>query len=167
MGNALSGSADKGVSSMSSLETAKLIVHRPAKITELTNLLETFENLNARVSETTGEDRSGDLGSAGTGAAGQQGAQGISPRDLLIQNIPEPAIIRAKLTQHIHQEARKLERLARAAARSNRPGSAYTLNELYGKIRRLNALIAELVEASLDALKRLFIRVFIDNQPIL
>ncbi len=75
--------------------------------------------------------------------------------------------MRDRLSQHIRQETRKLERLAKAAARSVQPGAAYTLNELYAKIRRLQALIAEILQASIDVLKRLFIRVFIDQQPIL
>ena len=166
MGNSVSGSAEAG-SSVKAMEAGKLIVHRPAKITELTNLLETFENLNARVSETTGEDRSGDLGGAGAATGGQQSTQGVSPRDQAIQKVPGALVMRQRLTQHIEQEARKLERLAKAAARSTRPGAAHTLNELYAKIRRLHAMIAEILEASIEVLKRLFIRVFIDNQPIL
>ena len=167
MGNALSASADK-ISSMKSIETGKLIVRQPGKLQELTNLLETFENLNARVSERTGEDRSGDLGGAGSGAtAGQQGTQRTSARDLAIKNIPVAAIMKEKLTKHIHAEAKNLEKLARRVSRSSAPGSAHKLNELYAKIRRLNSLIQEILEASIEVLKRLFIRVFIDQQPIL
>lgn len=167
MANALSSSADR-LSSAKSIETARLIVRQPGKLQELTNLLETFENLNARVSERTGEDRSGDLGGAGTGAAGgQQGTQGVSARDLAIQNIPAVDIMQKKLAQHIHQEAQKLETLARTVSRSPAPGSAHKLNELYAKIRRLHALIYDILEASIEVLKRLFIRVFIDQQPIL
>ena len=103
MGNALSASADK-LSSSRSIETARLIVRQPGKLQELTNLLETFENLNARVSERTGEDRSGDLGGAGSGAAagGQQGTQGTSARDQAIKNIPGQVVLQKKLTDHIH-----------------------------------------------------------------
>lgn len=168
MGNALSSSADK-LSASKSIETARLIVRQPGKLQELTNLLETFENLNMRVSERTGEDRSGDLGGAGVGAAtgGQQGTQGTTARDLAIKNIPIAAIMQKKLTQHIQQETRRLEKLARTVSRSSAPGSAHKLNELYAKIRRLNALIHDILQASIDVLKRFFVRVFIDQQPIL
>lgn len=169
MGNALSSSADTGMSRTASIETARLTVRQPAKMAELNKLLETFENLNARVSERTAEDASHDLGGAGAtaGATGQQGAQGVSARDLSIRKIPAAAVIQERLTRHIRQETRKLERLARRAAGSSAPGSAHTLNALYAKIRRLNSLISEILSASLDVLRRLFIRVFIDQQPIL
>jgi hypothetical protein len=148
------------------METSRLVVRQPSKLKELTNLLETFENLNARVSERTGEDRSGDMG-GGTGmTSGQQGTQGTSARDQAIKKIPAAAVMQEKLTRHIKQESKKLERLARTVARSSAPGSAHHLNELYARIRHLNALIHDLLEASLEVLKRLFIRVFIDQQSI-
>lgn len=168
MSNALSASADKHPLT-SSIEKGRLVVSQPGKLRELTNLLETFENLSARVSERTGEDSSQDLGGAGAAGAtgGQQGTRGVSPRDQAIQNLPAGAVMQEKLTSHIRQETRKLEKLAARVARSSAPGSAHTLNEFYAKIRRLNALIHDIFEASLDVLKRLFIRVFIDQQPIL
>ncbi len=168
MGNSLSSSADK-LSPMKSVEKGRLIVRQPGKLQELTNLLETFENLNARVSERTGEDRSGDMGGAGAGAAtgGQQGTQGATARDLAMQNIPPAQIMQKKLAQHIQKETQKLEKLARTVSRSSAPGSAHTLNELYSKIRRLNSLIREILESSIEVVKRFFIRVFIDRQPIL
>lgn len=169
MAPALSSSADKEMGLSTSVEKSRLTVSQPSKLKELTNLLETFENLNARVSERTGEDRSGDLGGAGGGAAtgGQQGAQGASARDLAIQKIPVPDVMQKKLTSHIREETRKLEKLAQRVARSSAPGSAHKLNELYARIRRLNSLVYDILEASVEVLKRLFIRVFIDNQPIL
>jgi len=137
---------------------------------ELNMLLETFENLNARVSERTAEDASSDLGGAGMGASGQsaQGTQGISPRDQAIARMPSnPAVLQRKLVDHIRKETKALERLAKSASASGKPGAAFRLNEIYAKIRHLNSLIAEILGASMDVLKRFFIRVFIDNQPIL
>ena len=164
-------SAEKGPSTLLSVESSKFIVRQPAKLKELNNLLETFENLNARVGERVGEDMSGDLGGAGagTGTSGQQGDDtAISPRDAAIMKMPTaPEILRQKLGGHIHTEMRKLEKLARRAARSSKPGAAHSLNEIYAKIRRMNALLHELLNTSIEVLKRLFIRVFIDQQPIL
>ena len=54
----------------------------------------------------------------------------------------------------------------RMIVRSKKPGSAYALSQLYAKIRHLNALLADLLEASYDVLKRLFVKVFIDKQAI-
>lgn len=168
MSNAISSSTDR-FSQTKSIENARLIVRQPGKLQELTNLLETFENLNARVSERTGEDKPGDLGGAGAGSAtgGQKGTQVVSARDIAIQNLPSMEIMQKKLGRHIHHEAQKLEKLALTISRSSAPGSAHRMNELYAKIRRLHALIYDILESSIEVLKRLFIRVFIDQQPIL
>lgn len=165
-----SATAEKGTLALSSLEKPRLIVQQPSKLRELTNLLETFENLNARVSERMGEDISGDMGGAGgaTGS-GQQGDDAVSPREKAIRTMPsEPEVLRTHLNGHIRQEVRKLDRRARKLARNvGHPGGACTLNELYAKIHRLNTLLAELIDATLEVLKRLFVRVFIDRQPVL
>lgn len=167
MGSALSSSADKGMSSITSMETSRLIVRQPGKLQELTNLLETFENLSARVSERSSEDRSGDLGGGAGATGGQQGTQGASTRDQAIKNIPAIAVMQEKLVSHIRQEAKRLEKLTHKVARSSDPGSAHTLNELYAKIRRLHSMVYDILQASMDVVKRFFVRVFIDNQPIL
>ncbi len=162
-------SPEKGPSTIKSVETSKLIVRQPAKLAELGKLLETFDNLSARVSERQGEDVSGDLGGGG-GTGGSKAAQkddGVSPRDLAIERIPPFEIVRKKLEGHIHGEVRKLEKQARRLSRASQPGSAYKLNDIYSRIRRLNALLYQMVEASMEMLKRFFIRVFIDQQPIL
>ena len=72
-----------------------------------------------------------------------------------------------QLEQHIRSEVKKLRKQARTIARIGKPGAAYHLNNLYARIHHLNALLAAILEASYDVLKRLFIRVFIDRQPIL
>ncbi|MFA7681412.1 MAG: hypothetical protein WCX61_00075 [Candidatus Peribacteraceae bacterium] len=152
----------------SSLEMhGTLVVQQPKK---LEGLLETLSLLD-RISERVSEDRSSDLGSAGGGAttgATAQGQQGTSARDQAIAAIPDERIMRAQLAKHIEKEVQLLQKdIRRAARRAARPGAAYKLNELYARIRRLNSLLANLLEASYDVLKRLFIRVFIDNQPVL
>ncbi len=167
----LKSGAESGISSMKSVESNKLIVSQPAKLQELNNILQTFESFNARVSERTGEDRSGDMGGGGgqmTGGSGQGDDTQVSPRDAAIARMPtEAKVLQKELSSHIRKETRKLERLAERVSRSTAPGSAHKLNVIYGKIRRLNSLVSELLESSLDVLKRLFIRVFIDKQPIL
>lgn len=155
---------------MKSVESNKLIVSQPAKLQELNNILQTFESLNTRVSERTGEDRSGDMGSGaqGSGSGQQDDGTQVSPRDAAIARMPtETRVLQKELTSHIRKETKKLERLAERVSHSTAPGSAHKLNVIYSKIRRLNSLISELLEASIDVLKRLFIRVFIDKQPIL
>ena len=161
----MSSSAEKGPS-IKSVEVSKLIVKQPPKMEQLGKLLETLETYSAKISERSGEDASSDLGSAGTGG-GAQGAKQSSPRDEAIRNLPAMEVMQQKLAQHIRKEARKLEKLARSAESQTGPGAAHRLNAIYAKIRRLNLLIYELLEASVEVLKRLFIRVFIDRQTIL
>lgn len=151
-----------------SLEKA---VHQPKKMEstlstlDVKSVLETLDAIDSiaeRVSERTGEDRSGDMGGAGAGKS-----QGPSPRDLAIANLPQPVIMQKQLEKHIRQEIKKLNKEAKHIARMSKPGAAYYLNELYSRIRRLNGLLRDLFEASVDIMKRLYIRVFIDKQPII
>ncbi len=161
-------SPEKGLTTIRSIESSKLVVRQPAKLAELTSLLETFDNLSQRVSETTGEDRSSDMGGGGgTAGAGTGGQTGQTARDIAIGKIPEPVLMRKQLESHIEKEMHTLEREAKAIMGSSVPGSAHKLNEIYARIRRLNALLNQIIEASLDLLRRLYIRVFIDSQPIL
>ena len=139
---------------------------QPPKMKELGQLLETLDSLTQRVSERTGEDTSGDLGGAG-GSTGTGGQRRASPRDAAIALMPSaPAILQAELAKHIEKEIKQLERKVMKAGRVTREGGAFEMNELYARIRKLRSLLREVVEASVDLLKRLFIRVFIDKQPI-
>ncbi|MEK7591485.1 MAG: hypothetical protein AAB489_04755 [Patescibacteria group bacterium] len=147
-------------------EKAKLIVAQPKQIKELGLLLKSIEGLAQRVGESTGEDMSADLGATGAPATAT-GAKRASPRDQSIASLPEPAIMKEQLEKHIEKEVKKLTREAKKIARLARPGAAFSLNELYARIRRLNALLHELIEASVEIIRRLFIRVFVDKQPII
>ena len=72
-----------------------------------------------------------------------------------------------ELGRYIRKEIKTLRKeVRRQAFRASKPGAAHQLNQLYSKIRRLNTLLSELMEASVDVLKRVFIRVFIDKQSI-
>ena len=73
-----------------------------------------------------------------------------------------------KLEQHIKKEVRQLNRETRKLSRrASKKGAAHKLTELYARIRRLNGLLAELLEASIDVVKRLYIRIFVDKQAVL
>lgn len=152
--------------SSASIERGKLVVSQPAKLKELNMLLESLENLDTKVSETTGEDRSRDLGAAGASGTSATGS-GQSARDRAIAHLPAPESMQRRLQSNILQEVSQLQRQAKRASMSSRPGSAFRVNELYARIRRLNTLLSELISASVDVIRRLFIRVFIDKQPIL
>lgn len=142
------------------LQPKKMQPELQAIVAELADLIDV-----GAVGETMQEDKSGDMG--GSGAQGD-GAQTVrSKRAQLIANPPPPAVIQQELRKHITKEIKQLSRKARKMSRVSDPGAAFLLNEVYAKIRRLNSLLAEILEASYDVLKRLFIKVFVDNQPIL
>lgn len=143
-----------------------LTVTQPATISSLLDTL----NLMDQMSERIGEDRSGDMGSGG---AAQQGTSGTgtagtpSPRDQAIAQLPAQQEMQQKLTEKIRTEVRQLRRQIRSIPASGKAGAAFELNTLYARIRMLNRLLSTLWEASFDAIKRLFIRTFIDEQSIL
>ena len=124
--------------------------------------------INELPSEGLGEDRSGDWSGSGGGTqtAATGGAQQTSARDQAIANLPATINMQKQLEAHIRSEVKQLRKQTRQIIRSRKPGSAYALAQLYAKIRHLNALLADLLEASYDVLKRLFVKVFIDKQAI-
>lgn len=157
---------DQHTEMIPTVERPALTVTQPDKIA---NLLDTLNLIDA-MSERMGEDRSGDLGGAGGqmgGAVQARQQKQISPRDQAIANLPAQEVMQGKLVKNIEEEVGKLRHQIRSIPATGKPGSAYKLNKLYARIRRLNGLLAELFDASYEVLRRLFIRVFIDEQPIL
>lgn len=155
---------EKGSHKIESSEAKNLVVAQPDKFQ---GLLDTI-SLMDKVSETMGEDRSGDMGGGGGGqGSGQQGDQGQSARAQAIANLPNDEQMRKELSHYIQKEIKVLRKqIRRKTFRISKPGSAHQLNELYSKMRRLNTLLGELMEASVEVLKRLCIRVFIDKQSL-
>ncbi|PIR53067.1 hypothetical protein COU76_02995 [Candidatus Peregrinibacteria bacterium CG10_big_fil_rev_8_21_14_0_10_49_10] len=141
-----------------------LIVSQPKK---LEGLLETLMLLD-KVSETVGEDRSGDMGSTGGTGRGDDDATHVSLRELAIAHLPSETTMKRRLTVHIDREVKKLQKeVKRATRRIAKPGSAHKVNALYARIRRLNALLADLLEASQEILKRLYVKIFVDKQTVI
>jgi hypothetical protein len=151
-------------------ESAPSVVSQPAKIEMQAQLGAFLEEVN-RISETSasgpGEQWSGSGSKAVAAKGSQASATAVSARDQAIAAIPVPAVMQKELEKHIRAEVKQLRKQAQMIARMSKPGAAYHLNQLYTRIHHLNALLAEIFEASYDVLKRFFIRVFIDKQPIL
>ena len=142
---------------------AKLSIHQPEPMTNLLDLLSSFDSISERI----GEDRSGDLGGAGAGAGSSAHKRDdVSLRDKAIASLPSVPAMRHRLTGHLQKDARHLERKAKRLARNTKKGSAYMLNEMYARIRKMQKLIVELVDATADTVKRLYVRLFVDNQKI-
>jgi hypothetical protein len=146
-------------------ERQVLTVTQPEKIAGLLDTLNIIDQMSERISE----DRSGDLGGGGTGGTQRKGqkTKQTSPRDQAIANLPPEKEMQEKLSRKIITEVRQLRRQIRSIPATGKPGAAFKLNKLYARIRRLNGLLAELFEASYEVLRRLFIRVFVDEQSVL
>lgn len=143
-----------------------LIVTQPPKVEMLLEALSAIDKISERI----GEDRSADMGGGGSTAAGKgdDASAAASIRNQKIANLPAQEVMRTQLRKEIEKEVSELHReVKKAKKRLSRPGAAYKLNALYARIRRLNALIAELFDAAYDAVKRLFIKVVIDRQKVL
>lgn len=166
-------SPEKNIGQPKGPEAVPAVVSQPVKMeSQLSGQLGSFlEDIN-RISESTGtgpgeqwSDSKG--GTGGAVATSTQGQTGTSARDQAIANLPPATIMQRDLEKHIREEVKKLRKQALKISRMNKPGAAFHLNQLYTRIHRLNALLAEIVGASYDALKRMFVRVFVDRQTIL
>lgn len=144
-----------------------LLVVQPKKLGDILDSINAMSDSPA--SEKLAEDRSGDLKGGASSGKSARAKRLLSIREEAIARIPsEPALVRNELQRHIREEVKGLQKeIRKAARRITKPGMAYRINELYARIRRLNALMNQLFEASYDVLKRFFIRVFIDRQPII
>jgi hypothetical protein len=142
--------------------TGKLIVRQPPKLESLLTVLSDLE----RISERLGEDRAQDLGGGSTTRHSSRGDDGTSIRAQTIAKLPSTSVMRSRLTNHLQKEVRQLERRAKRMARNSQKGGAFLLNELYARIRKIQALIAELMDAAAEMVKQLYIRLFIDRQQL-
>lgn len=158
-------SPEKGLLSPSGTLERSQSVLQPGKAEGLAMLV---AEINSLPGETTTEDATSDWSASGGGTAmTSQGAQqGSSARDQALANLPAPAQMQKQLEAHIRSEVKELRKQTKLIIRSRKPGSAYALAQMYAKIRHLNALLADLLEASYDVLKRLFVKVFVDKQAI-
>lgn len=147
----------------STTDNAPSIVFQPQKLKEIVEVVDLMGTVARRVRE----DGASDPAAAGAGSGGgQQGATGTSARDDAIAKAPPVAVMQQKLVEHLLQERKDIQRQAKAMARSNAPGAAWTLTELYKKIRSLSSLITQILHASTAMIKRFYISVFIDQQPL-
>lgn len=146
------------------VSAAPVVVAQPKSV-NLASFMEGLGQFTENANDKPANDFSGSSGGTAVATSGQtQG--GMSARDLAIANLPIPVVMQKQLEEHIREEVKKLRKQAKLIASTSRPGGAYKLNMLYARIRRLNALLASLFEASVDVVKRLFVRVFIDKQTI-
>ncbi len=158
-------SPEKGLAAPSGTPERSQSVLQPSKAEGLAMLVAEINDLPG---ETATEDATSDWKASSTGTAmtAQGTQQGSSTRDQAMANLPVPAQMQKQLEAHIRSEVKQLRKQTKLIIRSRKPGSAYALAQMYAKIRHLNALLADLLEASYDVLKRLFVKVFVDKQAI-
>lgn len=156
-------SVETGTSSApKSVNSAPSVVFQPQKLKEVVEIIDLMGNVALRVRE----DSSSDMGGAGTGGGKTQQKSGTSARDEAIAKAPPVEIMQKKLIVHLRQEIASIERQARRAAHSNDRGAAWLLTELYRKVRRMTSLMTEIIHASAEMIRRFYISVFIDQQPL-
>jgi hypothetical protein len=146
----------------SAADNAPSVVFQPQRLKEIVEVVDLMGTVARRVRE----DGASDPAAAGSRAASQQGATGTSARDEAIAKAPPVAVMQKKLVEHLQQDRKHIQRQAKAIARSNAPGAAWRLTELYKKIRSLSSLITQILHASADMIKRFYIAAFIDHQPL-
>lgn len=142
-----------------------LTVRQPEKITSLLTVLGDLERISERIGEEHSQDLGGGAAGPGRGDGAAKGAQ-VSLRQQAIRSLPPLEVMQQQIIHHLQREVRSLERSARRTAWRVRKGTAYLLTQIYARVRKIQALIAELREATAEMIQRLYIRLFIDHQQL-
>lgn len=143
------------------VESSPSVVFQPQKLKEIVEVVDLMGSVASRIRE----DASSDLPFSGSTKASQK-SSGATARDEAIAKAPPVAIMQQKLVAHLKEERAEIQRQAKTMAHSNAPGAAWTITELYKKMRRLSSLISQILEASAEMIKRFYISAFIDQQPL-
>ncbi len=139
-----------------------LPVTQPEKLRSMLEVVGTMGRVTEAVTEVSSAYAGG---ASGAQTGGTQAT--LSDRARAIANLPAAPIMQRELEKHIKQEIKVLRKqVRRISSRPGRPGAAHKLNQLYAQIRRLNGLLSDLLDASYEILKRLFIRIFVDKQTV-
>lgn len=137
------------------------VVFQPTKLNEVMEMI----NFMGNISEKVNEQHAVFTGSSGGSTGGQQ-ASGSAQRDQILQKLPPAIQMQRKLVKHIDQQITSLEKKAKRISRSRKRGWAYELNQIFSEIHRLAAIAREIMRASAEVVKRFYILVFIDHQPL-
>jgi hypothetical protein len=137
------------------------VVFQPTKLNEVMEMI----NFMGNISEKVTEHHALFTGSSGA-STGDQKSQGSSQRDQILQKLPPTAQMQKKLVKHIDAEIASLEKKAKRITRMKRRGWAFELTLVIAHIHRLAAIAREIMRASLEVVRRFYILVFIDHQPL-
>lgn len=151
-----------GSSSLEQSSKTPNVVYQPPKLNEIVEIINVMGNVSTKVRE----DNAGDWTGATALASGSAGQSGTSARDQAIAKAPSVPVMQKQLIQHLEKEMKTIRKQTKSISGSNARGSAYILSELYKKLRRLSELISQIAHASADVIKRFYVSVFIDHQPM-
>lgn len=152
---------------MGSVEAAPGITAQPKQLPHLQGMVELLDAIDSIAINEEGAQGPANNWNGSGGAVATKGTKSVSPRDQAIANLPLPKIMVRQLESHIVAEIKDLRHQVRSVTKLRQPGGAYKLNELYARIHRLQSLLHEIFASSYEVLRRLFIKVFIDKQPLL
>jgi hypothetical protein len=138
------------------------VTHQPPKLKEIVQIVDLMGHVATRVRE----ENAGDWTGAVAATSGSAPSGGTSVRDHAIAHAPAVPVMQKQLIKHLEKEMRLIRSQAKAVSRSRGRGSAYLLNELYKKLRRLRELTKQILGASAEVIKRFYVSVFIDRQPL-
>jgi hypothetical protein len=159
-------SPEKGMQTSPTVERTAVVAQPVKKVEAMQALLLEVNDIVAEANPAKpGEQWSGSQSTTTGGTTAT--AQTLSWRDQAIAAIPAPQIMQKQLATHIQSEIETLRKQATHITDLRKPGAAHHFNELQSRIHRLNSLLKALFDSSLEVLKRIFIRVFIDKQTIL
>jgi hypothetical protein len=155
--------ANEAVAVAEQPSAAPLLVKQPDRMKSLMDHIDSF------VSENVREDISGDLGGGGggTGDGDDDDNQQPSAREIALKSLPTPQVMQERIANHIEYEVKNLRKDLRKVDRLRKKGAAYKLTKLYARLRLLNSLLKSVLDASGEVVQRIFVRVFIDKQPII
>jgi hypothetical protein len=151
----------EGVAVREALGSYRLSVRQPPQVKDLINLLEMLEGVTERVTASKGASSIGQVG-----AQGGEDDHRESARYQALANLPDTPLMQKRLVSSLEREVTILKRQARKAAFRLKRGGAFVLNNIYAKIRKIKAMIAEILSATREVVERLYVRLFVDGQPI-
>lgn len=137
------------------------IVTQPAKLNELMEVINVMGNISEKFAEHQSQIAASSAGQTSTKAAA------TTARDEAIKALPKKEMMQQTLIRQINREIATLERQIKAINSERQAGWAYEITKLYARVRRLTALLREITRATVENVKRFYIHVFIDHQPLL
>jgi|GEM_PF-412182 len=140
------------------------VVYQPPKLTQIVEIIDLMGTVATRVREDNAGDWTGASGSQSGASSGT--GDDTSTRDQAIAKAPSIPVMQKQLIKHLEQEMKTIKKQVRLVSSSKARGSAYLLNELYKKLRRMSELVSQILGASAEVIKRFYVSVFIDHQPM-